>query len=148
MNNNSRKIRIITIIMLLSLLTTLFSACAVTASDYFTAEMPSVESVVGYSVDDVAYETETIQTLADTADGSDSVMKLSETGATGESWSAVVTAAQSGTDYVEDSGNLTIYTAAGLAYFADQVNNQYYIFRLHSNPSKQHRFDNSWRDRL
>ncbi|MFI3163676.1 MAG: GLUG motif-containing protein [Bacillota bacterium] len=107
MNNNSRKIRIITIIMLLSLLTTLFSACAtttVTTADYFTAEMPTVESVVGYNVESTTAETES----------TDSVVKLSETSV----WDGTATYDW----YNNGSSPYTISSASDLAGLANIVN--------------------------
>ncbi|MFI3163085.1 MAG: right-handed parallel beta-helix repeat-containing protein [Bacillota bacterium] len=117
MNNNSRKIRIITIIMLLSLVTTLFSACAtttVTTADYFTAEMPTVESIVGYNVESTTTETESI----------DSVVKLSTTNSDGAS----VWGGNTDTDitwYTEHTADdkYTISTADQLAGLASLVNN-------------------------
>ncbi len=67
MNNHSKKTKLTALIMLLTLLLTLFSACADTVTTY-TAEMPTVESVVGYSIESTPSD-ESIIKLSDTWNG-------------------------------------------------------------------------------
>ncbi len=125
---NPKRIKFITIVMMLALLVSLFSACAASAAEYFTGEMPTVEDVVGYSV---STATDDIVTLADTSSSADSVVLLSS--------NDDVTSVASGywadyadTDWYTADPSVTsfeITTSAQLAGLANLVNDGEDTFR-------------------